>query len=90
MTALCNEISYSGLCADDCLNLYNRTLINLIDQHRPLFKKTFLLDCSRPQWFKSNLRQLKRKKRKMERTFKKYSSQKKLADFSANAKSVQF
>ena len=37
MTALCNEISYSGLCADDCLNLYNRTLINLISQHYPLF-----------------------------------------------------
>ena len=69
MTALCNEISYSGLCADDCLNLYNRTLINLINQHCPLFEKTFQLDFSRPLWFKSYLRQLKRKKRKMERTF---------------------
>ena len=46
MTALCNEISYSGLYADDCLNLYNRTLINLINQHCPLFEKTFQLDCS--------------------------------------------
>ena len=62
MTASCNEISYSGLCADDCVNLYNKTLINLINQHCPLFEKTFQLDCSRPQWFKSNLRQLKRKK----------------------------
>ena len=44
MTA--NEITYSGLCADDCLNLYNRTSINLINQHCPLFEKTFQLDCS--------------------------------------------
>ena len=63
MTALCNEISYSGLCDDDCLNLYNRTLINLINQHCPL------LDCNRPQWFKSNLRQLKRKKKKNGKNF---------------------
>ena len=66
MTALCNEISYSGLCADDCLNLYNRTLINLINQNCPLFEKTFQLDCSRPQWFKSFKKylQLKGKKEK--------------------------
>ena len=73
MTALCNGISYSGLCADDCLNLYNRTLINLINQHCPFFEKTFQLDCSQPQWFKSSFKTTKKKNGK---TFKKHSSQK--------------
>ena len=74
------DISRSGLhatdvslSASDKAKRYDSTLSNLLDQHAPLINKTIRIKHSAP-WYTSELRSLKREKRKKERAWHKSKS----------------
>ena len=65
--------SKDGLSASEKAILYDKTLSSLLDQHAPIIEKTIKIKHTAP-WYNTELRSLKRKKRRMERAWRKSGS----------------
>ena len=69
---LCTTSSWSSL--DDLVRCYNATLSQILDNHAPLRKKV-VIDRPRLPWFNDELKNLKAKRRKLEKQMLKSRSQ---------------
>ena len=67
---LANEQHTDHLNVDNLVDLYNRTLINLLDKHAPLRTKTVYTKHQAP-WFNKHLLELKHERRQAERLWRK-------------------
>ncbi len=55
---------------DTCVNQYESTLLSLLDKHAPLKSQTVVLRDKRP-WITDDVKQMKRERRRLERTWRK-------------------
>ena len=61
---------YDGNNLDELATLYDNTMVDILDSHAPLLKKT-VRSIERKNWYTSELRQLKKEKRIAEQVWKK-------------------
>lgn len=73
--AITNKEYFSSLSLEDSLSLYNSELSALFNKHCPIKLKRYRPMHDKSRWFNSDLKTFKRKKRKLERLYRKNPSQ---------------